>query len=52
MSNTKRLKKIVNEGSRFALVVELTGGPGYNFDPIEKFLKAYYKNIHLTLTYW
>ncbi|MGA2324207.1 MAG: methylenetetrahydrofolate reductase C-terminal domain-containing protein [Sedimentisphaerales bacterium] len=44
MSDTKRLKKILNEGSRFALVVELTGGPGYNFDPIEKFLKAYQEN--------
>ena len=44
MSDTKRLKKILNEGSRFALVVELTGGPGYNFDPIGKFLKAYQEN--------
>ncbi len=44
MSSIKRLKKILNEDPRFAVVVELTGGPGYNFDPIEKFLKAYQEN--------
>ena len=27
-----------------SILAELTGGPGFSFDPIEKFLKAYKEN--------
>ncbi|MCE5185161.1 MAG: methylenetetrahydrofolate reductase C-terminal domain-containing protein [Planctomycetaceae bacterium] len=36
----KRLKDYLQD-KQFAVVAELTGGPGYNFAPIEKFLSAY-----------
>ncbi|HPY76589.1 MAG TPA: methylenetetrahydrofolate reductase C-terminal domain-containing protein [Anaerohalosphaeraceae bacterium] len=44
MKDQKRLKNILAESSRFAVIVELTGGPNYNFSPIEKFLKSYQEN--------
>src|SRR5512133_2106725 len=31
--------------SGFVVLAELTGGPGFSFDPIEKFLKAYKENV-------
>lgn len=37
----KKLSKILKEKSSFGVVVELVGGPGFSFSPIEKFLKAY-----------
>ena len=36
-----KLKQKLTERSGFLVVVELAGGPGFKFDPIEKFLKAY-----------
>ncbi|UCG50053.1 MAG: methylenetetrahydrofolate reductase C-terminal domain-containing protein [Phycisphaerales bacterium] len=36
----KRLKSVLLDKSDFVVVAELTGGPGYNFGPIEKFLSA------------
>jgi methylenetetrahydrofolate reductase (NADPH) len=39
----RRLREYFRDG-QFAVVAELTGGPGYNFGPIEKFLTAYQKN--------
>ncbi len=35
------LKDKIEDKSSFVVCVELTGGPGFNFGPIEKFLKAY-----------
>ena len=32
------------KNGRFVVTAELTGGPGYNFTPIEKFLKAFADN--------
>jgi methylenetetrahydrofolate reductase (NADPH) len=37
----KRLSEKLTDRSSFVVVAELTGGPGFNFGPIEKFLKAY-----------
>ena len=37
----KKLSNFLKEKSRFGVVVELVGGPGFSFGPIEKFLKAY-----------
>ncbi len=37
MSLRDRLK----EGAGFAVLAELTGGPGFSFEPIERFLEAY-----------
>ncbi len=37
----KRLKEGLADKSRFVVVAELTGGPGFDYGPIEKFLKAY-----------
>ncbi len=36
-----KLRKILENKSRFIVYVELTGGPGFSFGPIEKFLLAY-----------
>jgi 5,10-methylenetetrahydrofolate reductase len=36
-----RLKKKFQDKSSFVVCVELTGGPGYNYGPIVKFLEAY-----------
>ncbi|UCC99961.1 MAG: methylenetetrahydrofolate reductase C-terminal domain-containing protein [Phycisphaerales bacterium] len=36
-----RLKAKLADKSNFVVCVELTGGPGYNYAPIEKFLQAY-----------
>ena len=44
MIHRKYLKEALTEPSQFAVIAELTGGPGYNFSPIEKFLKAYQDN--------
>jgi 5,10-methylenetetrahydrofolate reductase len=41
MMQRKRLRTFLNQRSPFAVVVELVGGPGFSFAPIEKFLKAY-----------
>jgi len=35
------LRDMLTKRSGFAVLAELTGGPGFSFDPIEKFLKAY-----------
>jgi 5,10-methylenetetrahydrofolate reductase len=35
------LKDKLTQRSSFVVVAELTGGPGFNFEPIEKFLTAY-----------
>jgi len=37
----KRLSKELTEKSSFVVVAELTGGPGFDFAPIDKFLKNY-----------
>jgi methylenetetrahydrofolate reductase (NADPH) len=44
MGSKKSIKTILSEGTQFAVIVELTGGPNYNFSPIEKFLKSYTDN--------
>ena len=36
-----RLRQKLADGSNFVVCVELTGGPGFNYGPIEKFLRAY-----------
>jgi len=36
-----RLKEKIRDKSNFVVYAELTGGPGFNFGPIEDFLKAY-----------
>jgi len=36
-----RLKEKIKDKSNFVVYAELTGGPGFNFGPIEDFLKAY-----------
>ncbi len=38
------LKDQLTKQASFVVLAELTGGPGFSFDPIEKFLKAYKKN--------
>ena len=40
MEHNKLRVKLKDKAS-FVVCVELTGGPGFNFGPIEKFLKAY-----------
>ncbi len=35
------LKDRLKEGAGFAVLAELTGGPGFSFEPIERFLEAY-----------
>ncbi|MHC4394261.1 MAG: methylenetetrahydrofolate reductase C-terminal domain-containing protein [Planctomycetota bacterium] len=37
----KRLKGALEDKSEFVVIVELTGGPNFNFTPIKKFLRAY-----------
>ena len=37
----KRFNKALRTGDKFIIFAELTGGPGYNFAPIKKFLTAY-----------
>ena len=37
----KKLSKKLPDKSSFTIVTELTGGPGFNFAPIEKFLETY-----------
>ena len=37
----KKLIEKLEDKSSFVVVAELTGGPGFNFSPIEKFLTAY-----------
>jgi len=37
----KKLKDKLQDKSGFAVIAELTGGPGFSFAPIEKFLAAY-----------
>ncbi|MCU0916430.1 MAG: methylenetetrahydrofolate reductase C-terminal domain-containing protein [Planctomycetes bacterium] len=34
------LRSKLRDGAQFVVLAELTGGPGFNLDPIEKFLKA------------
>ncbi len=41
MQQKKKLREKLEDRASFVVVVELTGGPGFNFGPIEKFLKAY-----------
>lgn len=36
-----KLKQKFQDKSNFVVCVELTGGPGYSYSPIEKFLQAY-----------
>ncbi len=36
-----KLKQKFQDRSNFVVCVELTGGPGYSYSPIEKFLQAY-----------
>mgnify|MGYP000881357684 CR=1 FL=1 len=38
------LREKLTKRSGFVVLAELTGGPGFSFDPIEKFLKAYKDN--------
>ena len=38
------LKEKLTKRSGFVVLAELTGGPGFSFDPIEKFLRAYKEN--------
>ena len=38
------LKDKLTKRAGFVVLAELTGGPGFSFDPIEKFLKAYKEN--------
>jgi len=38
------LKEKLTKRAGFVVLAELTGGPGFSFDPIEKFLKAYKDN--------
>jgi len=38
------LKDKLTKRSGFVVLAELTGGPGFSFDPIEKFLKGYRDN--------
>ena len=37
----KRLREKLQANKKFIIIAELTGGPGYDFGPIEKFLSAY-----------
>ena len=37
----KKLREKLKEKSRLVVFAELTGGPGFNFGPIEKFLRDY-----------
>ena len=37
----KKLREKLQDKSGFVVYVELTGGPGFNLGPIEKFLRAY-----------
>jgi methylenetetrahydrofolate reductase (NADPH) len=41
MTQQKKLRQKLQDGSEFIIYVELTGGPGFNFGPIEKFLRDY-----------
>jgi methylenetetrahydrofolate reductase (NADPH) len=41
LNNRKRLKEKIEEKHSFVVVIELACGPGFNFAPVEKFLKAY-----------
>lgn len=41
MMDRNRLKGKLTDRSNFVVCVELTGGPGYSYAPIEKFLQAY-----------
>ena len=41
MIQQKKLRQKLQDGSEFIIYVELTGGPGFNFGPIEKFLRDY-----------
>ena len=41
----KKLREKLEDKSSFVVNVELTGGPGFNFGPIERFLNAY-KQTH------
>ncbi|HRS71763.1 MAG TPA: methylenetetrahydrofolate reductase [Anaerohalosphaeraceae bacterium] len=43
MTESKRLKEVLDSG-QFAVLAELTGGPGFNFGPIEKFLFDHQQN--------
>ena len=36
----KRLKEKLADPSSFVVIAELTGGPGFSFDPIDRFLRA------------
>ena len=36
-----RLRQKLADKPNFVVCVELTGGPGFNYGPIEKFLQAY-----------
>jgi hypothetical protein len=35
------LRDKLTRRERFVVLAELTGGPGFSFDPMEKFLRAY-----------
>ncbi len=39
--HSKRLTTSLDQRSDFVVVAELAAGPGFNFSPVEKFLKAY-----------
>lgn len=41
MIERNKLSEKLKDKSRFVVYVELTGGPGFNFGPIENFLSAY-----------
>ncbi len=36
-----RVRRRLADESDFIVCVELTGGPGFNYGPIERFLRAY-----------
>ncbi len=37
----KRFSRQIKDGNKFIIVAELTGGPNYNFKPIEHFMQSY-----------
>jgi 5,10-methylenetetrahydrofolate reductase len=41
LDNQKKLREKIKDKSSFVVLVELACGPGFNFSPVEKFMRAY-----------
>ena len=46
----KTLRQNLQDKSRFSVVAELCGGPGFNYSPIERFLKDYGASLQKTVS--